>query len=436
MTFLSAIGTFFQDVSRYFVGPDAFISYSRSDAFEYAGMLASSLTQRGFAVFCDQAGTPPGSEVPRQVLRNARSASVMVIVASPAAMASPHVLQELTTFGHTGRPLVPIIAVADGSGTAAELTRVPISWQAYVRGLSISAEPLSSVQSGKPSEEIQRRIALAVGVNTQRRRLRRTTRTATFIFLLLLAGTIAAGVRLVQFAEDIRTAQGRLSELGREVTHREERLKAAEKDLDLAQRQIAESKLQVGTLTQLADQETARARDQKEAAAQVWRALIPRFQDMFSQPTLACDNGRLILHPAFVIHIRSTWPENAGQPRWPAPVKDLLDKLAKAYFACYPSSEQQPVLQLSGHVGSQMAEEPDTNMLFIAPGTTAEYAIRLGDTYPRWVAEALKERGIPKEKLHVVSYGKEQPIRLGDGGDSDEDMGTALLNNRVEVRLK
>jgi len=53
---------------RYFLGQDAFISYSRSDAFDYAGTLASLLTQKGSTVFCDQAGTPPGLKVPREVL--------------------------------------------------------------------------------------------------------------------------------------------------------------------------------------------------------------------------------------------------------------------------------------------------------------------------------------------------------------------------------
>jgi hypothetical protein len=46
-------------ILRYLFGHDVFISYSRYDAFDYAGALAFSLNRDGYNAFVDQVGTPP-----------------------------------------------------------------------------------------------------------------------------------------------------------------------------------------------------------------------------------------------------------------------------------------------------------------------------------------------------------------------------------------
>jgi outer membrane protein OmpA-like peptidoglycan-associated protein len=75
-------------------------------------------------------------------------------------------------------------------------------------------------------------------------------------------------------------------------------------------------------------------------------------------------------------------------------------------------------------------------VLFLGQGNTQEYGLKIGETYANWIADALRELGIPKDKLYVVSYGEEHPIRIGGGEDSDEDLGTLLLNSRVQVTLR
>jgi hypothetical protein len=221
---------------RYLLGQDAFISYSRPDAFDYAGSLASLLTQKGFTVFCDQAGTPPGLKVPREVLRNARLASVMVVLGSPGALESPHVLQELNAFGRTGRSLIPILA--GGGDTSSGPIPMPLAWQPYLEGLSTSIEPLERIRLGQPSDDIQRRIAHAVGVNTQKRRVRRATRTAVAVFGLLSAGSALTALQLARSMKRISEAQTQLSTLRNNIKTRETELQGTQKKLASSQQQL------------------------------------------------------------------------------------------------------------------------------------------------------------------------------------------------------
>jgi hypothetical protein len=118
-------------------------------------------------------------------------------------------------------------------------------------------------------------------------------------------------------------------------------------------------------------------------------------------------------------------------------VEKLLKKLVEQYFACYPQVDKRPVLQVSGNVGSRMTTESDETPYAIAEGTSAEYGLHLGEIYANWVAEALSQLGIPKNKIYVISYGKDRPIRVRDWQQNmDEGMGLELLNNRVEISLR
>ena len=82
----------------------------------------------------------------------------MVVVGSPAGIGSPNVLQELKALGDTRRPLIPIICRRDDPIGGEELVPIPVAWQRYIGGLSISIEPLTRIQLGQPSGEIQNSI--------------------------------------------------------------------------------------------------------------------------------------------------------------------------------------------------------------------------------------------------------------------------------------
>src|SRR3954452_24448212 len=96
-------------IETYLLGSDVFISYSRLDAYDYAGRLANELGKRGLRCFLDQVGAPPGSIVQPPVLTAARRAMVFVVVASPQAVLSSRVQEEVEVFPSRLRPLIPIM---------------------------------------------------------------------------------------------------------------------------------------------------------------------------------------------------------------------------------------------------------------------------------------------------------------------------------------
>jgi len=300
---------------------------------------------------------------------------------------------------------------------------MPAAWQPYLEGLSTSIEPLERIRLGQPSDDIQRRIAHAVGVNTQKRRVRRATRTAVAVFGLLSAGSALTALQLARSMKRISEAQTQLSTLRNNIKTRETELQGTQKKLASSQQQLIDGQEELKKLSKLANLEKARVKDQKEAAIQVWRSLLPRFQDLFPQPSLACENGQLITNPPLTIHMRLTWSIDGGPPKWPEGVEKLLKKLVEQYFACYAQVDKRPVLQVSGNVGSRMTTESDETPYAIAEGASAEYGLHLGEIYANWVAETLSQLGIPKNKIYVISYAKDRPIRVGDWQQSmDEGM--------------
>ena len=58
-----------------------------------------------------------------------------------------------------------------------------------------------------------------------------------------------------------------------------------------------------------------------------------------------------------------------------------------------------------------------------------EYNLTLGEKRAKAVAEYLKKMGVAGERLHVVSYGEEVPLRKGESSDA------MAANRRVDFKL-
>jgi TIR domain len=91
-------------------GYDFFISYAWYDGRPYAEALVRRLALKpyGYRCFIDQKEMGGGEAWRTSIRKALRRTSVMVLVASPAALASDNVFEEVRTFSARQRPLIPI----------------------------------------------------------------------------------------------------------------------------------------------------------------------------------------------------------------------------------------------------------------------------------------------------------------------------------------
>ena len=172
MAFPMSIGSAIELADRLILGEDFFISYSRQDGMKIAQDLEARLSVK-FAVYVDLYGSPPSETVPAQVLRRVHRASMLVLLATPAAVASTAVATEVAAFRSTGRTLIPVSFGGALEGSALHLNTL--------RGLAISPEQQSAEYVSKETES---RIVAAFSY------AKRATRIAS-----VLLGTFAvAGV--------------------------------------------------------------------------------------------------------------------------------------------------------------------------------------------------------------------------------------------------
>ena len=87
---------------------DIFISYSHSDAREYAASLKKQLSSLDFSCFIDEEESPPGLSL-RPTLESAlKKSAILVLLATERALTRPYIALEMERFVPTKRTIVPI----------------------------------------------------------------------------------------------------------------------------------------------------------------------------------------------------------------------------------------------------------------------------------------------------------------------------------------
>lgn len=87
---------------------DVFISYARAD-HQWAAGLAKCLQQAGLTVFLDTASLTPGEKWTNQLQQELKNSATVLLLASPTAVVSPTVNQELGIAIGKGTPIIPIV---------------------------------------------------------------------------------------------------------------------------------------------------------------------------------------------------------------------------------------------------------------------------------------------------------------------------------------
>jgi WD40 repeat protein len=189
-----------EKLRRFLFGDDIFISYSHVDS-TYALSLANELTKNNLSCFLDQWGTPPGEELPQELINTIKRCSTMVLVGSKSAVESRNVEIEVESFLETGRTIIPITFVeydliaetaedADPQYLSGTLEKA--KWYFTIAGIAKTIENLTALKTRAPSENIISRIVNATEFRSRTKRLRRVFFTTLgAIGLILLLGVFA-----------------------------------------------------------------------------------------------------------------------------------------------------------------------------------------------------------------------------------------------------
>jgi WD40 repeat protein len=181
--------TLFKGLFRARFRYDVFISYSHSDAREYAANLKKQLSSLDFSCFIDEEESPPGLSL-RPTLESAlEKSAILVLLATERALTRPYISLEIEKFVPTRRTIVPInIAGALTRNDEEALTKAP--WNIInERNLVWIDETDEAFAKKNPSPPVADGIDKLFKYTRRNARVR--TEIATVAAMVLLAAVVA-----------------------------------------------------------------------------------------------------------------------------------------------------------------------------------------------------------------------------------------------------
>ena len=248
---------------------DVFISYSHSDAKEYAFNLKQQLSNLDFACFIDKEESPPGLSLGPTLEKALKKSAVLVLLATERALTRPYIHQEFETFVAAGRKIIPInISDALTKNNEEALTLAPwkIIKEQKLIWIDEAAEAFAKQQ---PSPSI------ADGIDKLFKYTRRNVRVRTEIIgtaVLVLLAAFGAGFVIKGQAAEV-AKQASLAELARQETQKQQTIAAeagdeARKQLALAAEAKQEAEKQGRLASEARDEATRQQQIAKEATAE------------------------------------------------------------------------------------------------------------------------------------------------------------------------
>ena len=159
---------------------DVFISYAWRDATIYASQLASELTRRGYSCFFDRYQSIE-TNFPVQVNRALRASSVLIVIATDAALLSENIRHEVQRFiEYHGRSATIVVIALQEIDTAL--------WNHLLLGPILINEPVEALEIGQPSDSVIAdidRLFSDVRISGRLRQIALTTAAATLLLAAL-----------------------------------------------------------------------------------------------------------------------------------------------------------------------------------------------------------------------------------------------------------
>jgi WD40 repeat protein len=220
----------------YLFGDDVFISYSRRDGIRYAEQLAHRLSDAGYSVRMDLWETEPGKQTPEKVMRALRRSRTLVVVATPGALQSPNVSEELAFYKKTHLDKMNIIPMHFD-------TEVPgASWLDQVEGLPWLSDTGEALAGSAPSAPAVKRIGAALRFTRRNRRLLWASGISLATVLLLLALGVGAGVYAGVKVKDAQEALSAATRARAEAGQAQAQATTAKQEAEAQRRAAADAK--------------------------------------------------------------------------------------------------------------------------------------------------------------------------------------------------
>lgn len=219
---------------RYLLGWDVFISYGRDDGLEYAQRLYERLLteKRGTSVYADWVLSTIGKVLPSRIRWALWRTRHLVVILTPGSVQSEFVREEVETFAHVPRLVIPVLATG---------TQRP-EWAGLAGAVWIE-EPAEAFEkdTAEPSDRVVARILQAIGANTQAQRTSRIAAGAV-VAVLLATTAIGAGTWFARDAarrRDVAVAEMRIAQQRRADADGARRRAETSKQIAEAQRRAA-----------------------------------------------------------------------------------------------------------------------------------------------------------------------------------------------------
>ncbi len=230
--------TLFKGLFRARFRYDVFISYSHSDAKDYAVNLRKQLGSLDFVCFIDEEESPPGLSLGPTLEKALRKSAVLVLLATERALTRPYVALEFERFVSTKRRIIPInISAALNKNDEQVLSKAP--WNLInERKLIWIDETDEAFAKQNPSPGI------ADGIDKLFKYTRRNVRVRTEIIgtaALVLVAAFGAGFVIkgknTELSEQVRQLEG-----AKKDTLEQQELAATARKETKAQQDIAEER--------------------------------------------------------------------------------------------------------------------------------------------------------------------------------------------------
>jgi WD40 repeat protein len=259
---------------------DVFISYSHSDAKQYAENLKEQLSKLDFACFLDKEESPPGLSLGPTLEKALKKSAVLVLLATERALTRPYIEMEFGRFVAAQRKIIPInIADALTRNNGEALTKAP--WNVInEQKLIWIDETAEAFAQQRPSPPI------ADGIDKLFKYTRRNVRVRAEIIgtaVLVLLAAFGAGFVIKGQAAEV-SKQALLAEAAREDTKKQE---------GIAKEAAAEAERQLG----YARDATIKATEQREIADKAQKE-AERQQEIARQATAEATKQQQLAHKA------------------------------------------------------------------------------------------------------------------------------------------
>jgi WD40 repeat protein len=272
----AVFNTLFRARFRY----DVFISYSHSDAKQYAESLKKQLSHLDFACFLDKEESPPGLSLGPTLEKALKKSAVLVLLATERALTRPYIELEFGRFVAAKRKIIPInIADALTKSNGEALAKAPwniINEQKLI-WIDETAEAFAQQRPSPP---------IADGIDKLFKYTRRNVRVRAEIIgtaALVLLAAFGAGFVIKGQAAEV-TKQASLAETARQQTKEQQ---------DVAAGATVAAELQLA----FARQASVLAEEQRQIADKAREEAV-RQQEIARNATAEATKQQLLAHKA------------------------------------------------------------------------------------------------------------------------------------------